>query len=225
MKVLITAEDVKKHHRNGDRRINIVIRNTIITPEAKDVAKKLGVDFIEIAASETAPRDGSAITEQAIREAVQARLRGGRHDPALVEKAIAKAMRELQQPVPHYDRELASNGVVLVRGSSVKFGRFDGVTDHAIGLTDVVGAADKSSMAAGYMQWEKCFFPWTLNYDEIDIVLEGELHIRCDGKTHIGRPGDVFFIPKGTAIEFGTPEKVRFVYVTYPADWAGTKRA
>ncbi len=32
---------------------------------------------------------------------------------------------------------------------------------------------DGSSMAAGFMQWENAFFPWTLNYDEIDMVLEG----------------------------------------------------
>ncbi|MDY9677318.1 ethanolamine utilization acetate kinase EutQ, partial [Escherichia coli] len=36
---------------------------------------------------------------------------------------------------------------------------------------------DGSSMAAGFMQWENAFFPWTLNYDEIDMVLEGELHV------------------------------------------------
>ncbi len=37
-------------------------------------------------------------------------------------------------------------------------------------------------MAAGFMQWENAFFPWTLNYDEIDMVLEGELHVRHQGK-------------------------------------------
>ncbi len=36
-------------------------------------------------------------------------------------------------------------------------------------------------MAAGFMQWENAFFPWTLNYDEIDMVLEGELHVRHQG--------------------------------------------
>ncbi|WP_350650244.1 AraC family ligand binding domain-containing protein [Pseudomonas sp. HY13-MNA-CIBAN-0226] len=46
------------------------------------------------------------------------------------------------------------------------------------------------------------------------------MHITCGGKTYKGGPGDVFFIPKGSAIEFGSPGKVRFVYVTYPADWA-----
>ena len=39
------------------------------------------------------------------------------------------------------------------------------------------------------------------------------------GKPVLGKPGDVLFIPKGSAIEFGTPSAVRFFYVTYPADW------
>ncbi len=73
-------------------------------------------------------------------------------------------------------------------------------------------------MAAGFMQWENAFFPWTLNYDEIDMVLEGELHVRHQGNA--GRQsGDVMFIPKGSSIEFGTPSTVRFLYVAWPANW------
>lgn len=223
MKVLITAEQIKQHHRQGSKTIDVVWGNTIITPEAKDVAKKLGVEFKESIQPASTPSADVAITEHLIRRAVESKLKPGTCDPALVDKAIAKVLLELNQPVPHCEREIASNGVVLVRGGSVQFGRFDGVKDHAIGLTDVVTSIDNSSIAAGYMQWEKCTFPWTLEYDEIDIVLEGELHITSAGKTYIGKPGDVFFIPKGASIEFGTPEKVRFVYVTYPADWAGTK--
>ncbi|STU65140.1 ethanolamine utilization protein EutQ [Klebsiella pneumoniae subsp. pneumoniae] len=59
-------------------------------------------------------------------------------------------------------------------------------------------------MAAGFMQWENAFFPWTLNYDEIDMVLEGELHVRHQGETLVAKAGDVMFIPKGSSIEFGT---------------------
>ena len=35
------------------------------------------------------------------------------------------------------------------------------------------------------------------------------------------KAGDVLYIPKGSAIEFGTTSKVRFFYVTYPANWQG----
>lgn len=44
-------------------------------------------------------------------------------------------------------------------------------------------------MAAGFMQWDNAFFPWTLNYDEIDMILEGELHVRHEGETMIAKPG------------------------------------
>ena len=84
---------------------------------------------------------------------------------------------------------------------------------------DLITAEDGSSMAAGFMQWENAFFPWTLNYDEIDMVLEGELHVRHEGETMVAKAGDVMFIPKGSAIEFGTPSSVRFLYVAWPANW------
>jgi ethanolamine utilization protein EutQ len=86
-------------------------------------------------------------------------------------------------------------------------------------LKDVITSADCSPMASGYMILEKGEFPWTLNYDEIDIVLEGELVITRGRESVRGSAGDVLFIPKGSSITFGTPNRVRFVYVTYPADW------
>jgi ethanolamine utilization protein EutQ len=86
-------------------------------------------------------------------------------------------------------------------------------------LKDVVTPADRSPMASGFMTLEKGEFPWTLTYDEIDIVLEGELVITRGNDSVRGSAGDVIFIPKGSSITFGTPNRVRFVYVTYPADW------
>ena len=62
-------------------------------------------------------------------------------------------------------------------------------------------------------------FPWTLNYDEVQIVLEGELHIGTPDGVRVGRPGDVLYVPKGSTITFSTPTWAKFVYVTYPADW------
>jgi ethanolamine utilization protein EutQ len=86
-------------------------------------------------------------------------------------------------------------------------------------LKDVITSADRSPMASGYMTLEKGEFSWTLNYDEVDIVLEGELVITRGRESVRGNAGDVIFIPKGSNITFGTPSRVRFVYVTYPADW------
>ncbi|TQV81117.1 ethanolamine utilization acetate kinase EutQ [Exilibacterium tricleocarpae] len=219
MKTLVTAEDIKKLHRDGDTVLNIVARRTIITPEARDLAAKLGVAITESPAEST--------TVETIKQTLKARLPAGKHDPALLEQLVRKALSEVKDGFdgPRCERQVAANGVVLVRGNSVRFGKFDGAPAQSIGLTDVISAADNSAVSAGFMQWENASFPWTLTYDEIDVVLEGELHIRCDGQTYIGKPGDVFYIPKGAAIEFSAPEQVRFVYVTYPADWSAAESA
>jgi len=88
-------------------------------------------------------------------------------------------------------------------------------------LKDVITSADGAPMAAGYMTLQRGEFPWTLDYDEIDVVLEGELVITRDGESVRAGPGDMIFVPKGSKITFGTPSSVRFAYVTYPADWNG----
>jgi ethanolamine utilization protein EutQ len=86
-------------------------------------------------------------------------------------------------------------------------------------LKDVVTSADGSSMSAGYMALDKGEFPWTLNYDEMDIVLEGELIITRGSVSVSARPGDIIFIPQGSKITFSTPSHVRFIYVAFPANW------
>ncbi len=88
-------------------------------------------------------------------------------------------------------------------------------------LSDVMTAADGLPMAAGMMSLREGSFPWTLDYDEVEYVIEGELHITTADKKVVGRPGDVIAVPKGSSITFGTPSWARFLYVTYPADWAG----
>lgn len=86
-------------------------------------------------------------------------------------------------------------------------------------LKDVVVTQDRSPMGAGYMSLDKGEMQWTLTYDEIDIVLEGELVITRGKEQVRGKTGDVIYIPKGSSITFGTPNWTRFVYVVFPVNW------
>ncbi len=86
-------------------------------------------------------------------------------------------------------------------------------------LKDVVVTQDRSPMGAGYMSLDKGEMEWTLTYDEIDIVLEGELVITRGRDQVRGKTGDVIYIPKGSSITFGTPNWTRFVYVVFPVNW------
>ena len=112
--------------------------------------------------------------------------------------------------------------VKLVKGKSVELTPFAFDVGHPemdIRVSDVITAEHASPMAAGFMTWGKGAFPWTLNYDEIDFVIEGELEIKMGDQTVLGTAGDVIFIPKGSDITFGSPSYAKVFYVTYPADW------
>ena len=110
----------------------------------------------------------------------------------------------------------------VVKMANVQMERFlEGKTTPGtnIWLKDVVVTQDRSPMGTGYMSLDKGEMQWTLTYDEIDIVLEGELVITRGSEQVRGKTGDVIYIPKGSSITFGTPSWTRFVYVVFPVNW------
>lgn len=235
MKKLISADTVRAAHAAGETAICIDAREHIVTPEARVVAERLGVALTEESRVESGgaaqqastaavqPGNDEAVLAE-IRTRVLARLPEGSVSPELVAQLVRKAAADHQGSAPQ-DTSLQNPSpcgpaIKCVRAQDVQMGRFDGAGQgQQVSIADLITVADGSSMAAGFMQWENAFFPWTLNYDEVDLVLEGELHIRCGQETTVAKAGDLLFIPKGSSIEFGTPSKVRFLYVAYPANW------
>ncbi len=220
LKKLISAETVRAAHAEGETHLWVNVREHIVTPEARVVAERLGLILADTeapaapdgTASVTPSGEADALRE--IRARVLAQLPEGSVSAELVEQLVRKAAAE------HLGTAQAGPAIKCVRADEVSMGVFDGAgPGQQVRIADVITAADGSAMAAGFMQWENAFFPWTLNYDEVDLVLEGELHVRHGGRTTVARAGDVVFIPKGSSIEFGTPQRVRFLYVAYPANW------
>jgi len=233
MKILVSAQTVRQAHASGQSNLPGG-NNVLITPEARDLARQMGIGLDPNRNTlDGAPSASQDDEMTAIRAAVLARLpKEVASNPELVAQIVHKvgaAMKTgaIQGQPSSSGRASASTsqpkvGIKLVKGADVRLGDFAGAgPGNKVGIADVITAADGAPIAAGFMAWHQCFFPWTLDYDEIDIVLEGELHIRCEGQTFVGKVGDVLFIPKGSAIEFGSPGAVRFFYVTYPANWQG----
>ncbi len=203
MKKLITANDIRAAHARGEQAMSVVLRASIITPEAREVAELLGFTITEDdgAAPAATAADSDKTESQRIRETILAQLPEGQFTESLVAQLMEKVMKEkqsLEQEAmqPGFDSVTGKGGIKVIDGSSVKFGRFDGAQPHCVGLTDLVTDQDGSSMAAGFMQWENAFFPWTLNYDEIDMVLEGELHVRHQGETLVAKAGGRHVYPE-----------------------------
>lgn len=245
MKRLITAETIRQAKKKGQQKFEIFPPKCIVTPEARTVAEELGLEIVEVSACPVAmsaapsaqpvvaPAAVNKVDMAGIRAAILAQLPVGSVSEDVLNQLIQKVAGEQKLGAPTLsvkatDEGAGANqavyttqgGVKRIKGSQVAMGLFaEAGKDKQIGLVDVITSADKSTMAAGYMSWSNTFFPWTLTYDEINIILEGELHIVSGGETAIAKAGDVLFIPKGSSIEFGTPTSVRFVFVTYPANY------
>ena len=88
-------------------------------------------------------------------------------------------------------------------------------------LAEVLTPEHGLPLAAGFMTLHKGQFPWRLNNDEIELVVEGELHIITGEGVIVGMPGDVIFIPRDSNIQFATPAWAKIFYVTYHRDEQG----
>ena len=58
-------------------------------------------------------------------------------------------------------------------------------------------------------------------------IFEKEVHPTMTQETMRGQlhalgisPGDVLFVPSGSRVIWGSPDKARIFYATYPANWA-----
>ncbi|MEA1967678.1 MAG: cupin domain-containing protein [Thermodesulfobacteriota bacterium] len=112
------------------------------------------------------------------------------------------------------------SGVFSIKTSTVKPVKFDtGKEGDNVYLTDVFSLEESPRMGCGVMEMKETTFDWTLNYDEVDYIIDGTLKIIINGKEIVGNKGDIIFIPKNTSIQFSTPDHARFMYVTYPANW------
>lgn len=92
--------------------------------------------------------------------------------------------------------------------------------NNRVYITDMFTLEESPRLGCGLMELENTDFPWTLNYDEMDVILEGTLIIKNpDGSQVEAKQGEVIFIPKGSSIVFSTPFYTKFLYIVYPADW------
>ena len=90
---------------------------------------------------------------------------------------------------------------------------------HRVYTHDLFSLEESPRLGCGIMEMQQTTFPWTLHYDEIDYVISGSLTVYFGETAVTAGPGEVILIPKGSSIRFFVPDRARFLYVTYPADW------
>ena len=85
---------------------------------------------------------------------------------------------------------------------------------------DLFTLSESPNIGCGIMEMTDTTFDWSLQYDEIDYVVEGSLSIIKDGIKKTAEKGEIILIPKGSSIKFSVDGFARFLYFTYPANWA-----
>ena len=81
------------------------------------------------------------------------------------------------------------------------------------------GTDDGSKLGAGFGRLTKASFEWTVQYDEIILVLEGEVTAITETKTLTAGRMDTIWLPAGTRVTYQAEDALIF-YAIQPADWA-----
>ena len=153
-------------------------------------------------------------------------------DKARLEALVRKVLAEMlggcpcQTPAPAAPawKRVDPSGIMSVHLPSVKPEPFDtGKAGDRVLLKDVAELSESPRLGFGIMEMDRSVFKWTLNYDEVDYVIDGTLEIIIDGRKVVGNAGDAILIPARSTIEFSAPGRVRFFYVVYPANWYDQK--
>lgn len=224
-KCIIAVTDVLEVAQRGDKTIAANPTECIVTPGARDKAAELGILISEgpdsPAAAPAKPSEAvPSQTEALVREVcllMQERLPAGVAASELERLVRSAVAARLAGPGPSsaapQDASLAG-GVCFVSGARLLEGGAGPVpvAEKAL-VAEAIRCGDDVKLAGGYMEWQKAAFNRTVEFPEIGIVIEGELHLAVDGKTLVAKAGDMVYLPKGAQVAYSAPGRVRVACV------------
>lgn len=208
---------------SADSKTVCLDENSVLSPSARDYAREKGLvvylngkkdPIVGISTGEQ-PCQAEKPAQSACCE-TKAAAGSISIDPDMLKTIITKAVLENSKK----DKPICENPRVMkVEGDKVVMEPFaEAPAGQKIGMTDVITERE-GNLGAGFMTFENSKLPWTLTYDEMDYIIEGEFTVETGGKLYTMKPGDVFYIPKNTSVVFGSPSFCKVFYVVYPANW------
>lgn len=145
-------------------------------------------------------------------------------DKTMIESIVRKVIEEKLKDNTSCITKQARHGIISINLPKIQVSENDRLDTGKIGdivyTKDLFTLQESPRLGCGVMEMKQTTFDWTLNYDEIDYVIEGTLDIIINGETVSASTGELILIPKGSSIQFSVKDYARFIYVTYPADWA-----
>ena len=89
-------------------------------------------------------------------------------------------------------------------------------------VAGVCGSDDGTELGVGWGRLTNARIPWTIRYDEVLTVFEGELKLHAAGQIHVLGPRDCIWLPSGTELVYEA-ESALIHFAIHPANWAETQ--
>jgi ethanolamine utilization protein EutQ len=83
---------------------------------------------------------------------------------------------------------------------------------------ELCGLTDGTRLGTGFARMKNAHIPWTIQYDEVLILLEGELHVHTRAKIHKLSVHDSLWLPAGTELVYEA-DSALVAYAIYPSNW------
>lgn len=87
-------------------------------------------------------------------------------------------------------------------------------------IARVIDSSVSNTIGGGIEYIDDATIDWTVTYDEILFVMEGDLTVAFDDGEHACGPGDIVWLPAGTHLKYIAKGRVAYFYALYPVDWA-----
>jgi len=226
-KQVITEADVVEAAEAGGKIIEAPLGECIVTPGARDKALSLGLEIQETTVpggATLSATTGAASTEtdqvvsqvtRLIKDRLSLDLDTGKLENLVRQVATAR-LSESSRPVPHNPDQTVTRqgGVCFIKGNMIPGELSDQIpVEEKVTVMDAFRCADDATLAGGYMEWSKASFNRVVDHNEINIVLDGELHLSVDGQTSVVKQGDMVYLPQGTEVLYSTPGRVKLACV------------
>lgn len=86
-------------------------------------------------------------------------------------------------------------------------------------VAPVCGADDGTALGTGFVRLTDADIPWTIKYDEVIHVLEGQFTVRTNSGDLTAQAGDCIWLPAGTELSYVSQSALLF-YAIQPSNWA-----
>ncbi len=83
----------------------------------------------------------------------------------------------------------------------------------------VTGSKGEGELGTGFVRMQNAIIPWTVQYDEVLLVVEGEITIETDQGDLVAGPKDCIWLSKGTKLVYKAEDALLF-YAIHPWNWA-----